>query len=125
MGAVARETFKSSYGLTVLKTTARAITKAAASAAIAQTASNKKGKEGFGSLLGFLGRVYAVASEQADTRLSRYFPCHALVGGINLEPGVYTATVNFYGYGSLVNSQRKEIEVREETLNLEEFVCLK
>lgn len=126
MGAVARETFKSKYGLTVLKTTARTITKAAASAALAKTASDKKnGGEGLGSLVGLLGKIYTVASEQADTRLSRYFPCYALVGGINLEPGVYTVTVNFYGNGGLVNSQSKEIEVREGFLNLEEFVCLK
>ena len=126
MSAVARETFKSSYGLTVLKTAARAITKTAASAALAVAASdNKKGTDGLGSLVGFLGRVYTEASEQPDTRLSRYFPAYALVGGINLVPGDYKVTVNFYGSGGLVYSEQKEMTVRENTLNLEEFVCLK
>jgi len=125
MGAVAQETFKSSYGLTVLKTAARAITKAAASASLARVASKKSKDDGLGSLVGFLGRIYTEVSEQADTRLSRYFPCYALVGGINLVPGVYAVTVNFYGNGALVYSENKEITIREKALNLEEFVCLK
>ena len=127
MGAVARETFKSRHGLIVLKTTARAITKAAASATLAQVASSRdrKGNDGLGSLVGLLGRIFTEVSEQADTRLSRYFPCYALVGGINLDPGVYTVTVNFHGSSGLVDSQQKEIVVRERSLNLEEFVCLK
>jgi len=126
MGAVARETFKSSYGLTVLKTVARTITKTATSAALSVVASdNKKGTDGLGSLIGFLGRVYTEVSEQADTRLSRYFPSNALVGGINVAPGEYNVTVNFYGNGGLVFSEQKEMTVRENTLNLEEFVCLR
>ena len=126
MGAVARETFKSRYGLIVLKTTARTIVKAATSASLAMAADRKNNsKSGVGSLIGFLGRIYTEASEQADTRLSRYFPCYALVGGINLDPGDYTVTVNFYGNGGLVYSEREEIRVRETALNLKEFVCLK
>ena len=126
MGAVARETFKSKYGLTVLKTTARTITKAVTSASLARAAAkNSKDGDGLGSLVGFLGRIYTEASEQADTRLSRYFPCYAMVGGINLEPGIYNVTVNFYGSGGLVSSEQKEMTIRERTLNLEEFVCLK
>ena len=126
MGEVARETFKSRYGLVVLKTTARAITKAAASASLARVASSREKNEntGLGSLVGLLGRVFTEVSEQADTRLSRYFPCYALVGGINLDPGVYNVTVNFYGNTGLVKSQREEIVIRENTLNLKEFVCL-
>ena len=129
MGAVARETFKSRHGLVVLKTTARAIAKAATSASLALAASSssnrKQGNDGLGSLVGLMGRVFTEVSEQADTRLSRYFPSYALVGGINLDPGVYNVTVNFYGNAGLVNSQREEIVIRENTLNLKEFVCLK
>jgi hypothetical protein len=124
MSAVARETFKSGYGLTVLKTSARAITKAAAIAVSAQ-ATSEKNSEGLGSLVGFLGRVATEATEQADTRISRYFPSYALAGGINVNPGKYTVTVNFYGKGGLVHSENKEMTARENTLNLEEFVCLK
>ncbi|MCL2473114.1 MAG: hypothetical protein FWF26_05490 [Treponema sp.] len=127
MGAVARDTFKSKYGLTVLKTAVRAITKTTASAVLAHVASDKGsgGNSGLGSLIGFIGKIYTEASEQPDLRLSRYFPCYALVGGINLTPGNYTVTVNFYGKAGLVYSEQKEMTVRENTLNLEEFVCLK
>ena len=125
MGAVARETFKSKYALIVLKTTARTIVKATTSAIIAGTASAKNENEGLGSLIGLVGRIFTEASEQADTRLSRYFPCYALVGGINLAPGRHEFTVNFYAGNALIFSERREIDIRERALNLEEFVCLK
>jgi hypothetical protein len=124
MSAVARETFKSKLGLTILKTTARAISKAAASASAAAVAANRK-NEGLGALVGALGRIYTEVSEQADTRLSRYFPRNALVGGVNLEPGYYAATISFYGYSGLVYSESREILVSPNSLNLMEFVCLK
>lgn len=124
MGAVARETFKSRRGLIVLKTTARSITKAVVSAAAAGTASSKQGS-GMGLLIGAIGKIASDASEQADTRLSRYFPNHALVGGINLDPGNYTVTVNFYGSGQLLHSDKMNIDVRRNTLNLGEFFYLK
>ena len=123
MGAVAKETFKNKFGLTVLKSTARAIGKAVASAAASQAASSND--SGFGSLVGLAGRIYSEASEQADTRLSRYFPANALVGGINLDPGIYNVTINFYGSGGLVFSEVKEIPVRERALNLVQSACLK
>ena len=129
MGAVARETFKAKYGLTVLKSTARAITKAAASAAVSRgvsgASSNRGGNDGLGALIGLLGRIYSEASEQADKRLSRYFPCYALVGGIYLDPGRHTVTVNYYGSGGMVYSERREIRVSLRSLNLMEFVCLR
>ena len=124
MGAVARETFKSKYSLTVLKTTARAIAKVTTSAGVASYVTERQGR-GLGALVGVLGRVLTEASEQADTRLSRYFPCYALVGGVNLNPGSYVITVNFYGRSGLINSQRREINVRLDKLNLEEFICLR
>ena len=126
MSSVARETFKSRYGLTILKTTARTITKSLASAAIARAASGENNKnEGLGSLIGIMGRIFSDVSEQADTRLSRYFPNLALVGGINLRPGNYSLKVNFYGSGGLEFSETREITIRERVLNLNEFICLK
>ena len=124
MGAVARETFKSKHGLTVLKTTARVIMKNAAGAGAAAAVA-KNSDESLGYLMGLAMKAFTEASEQADTRLSRYFPNHALVGGINLAPGNYELTINFYGPGGLVFSESREISVRERALNLEEFVHLR
>ena len=123
MSAVAMETFKSRFGLTVLKTTARTIIKSTTSAVVAKAADSNN--SGVGSLLGLVGRIYTDVSEQADIRISRYFPGNALVGGINLDPGTHNVTVNFYGNGALVNSQSMRVFIRERGLNLAEFVCLK
>ena len=124
MGAVAVETFRSRQGLTVLKTTARTIAKNTASLAAANAVS-RNSNEGLGFLTGLFGKIFTEVSERADTRLSRYFPSHALVGGFNLKPGNYVLTVNFYGAGGLVFSERREVIVRENTLNLEQFVYLR
>ncbi|MCL2007324.1 MAG: hypothetical protein FWG77_04490 [Treponema sp.] len=124
MGAVARETFKSGYSLTVLKTTARVIAKYTASAGAA-IAVSREDERGAGFLVAFFTRLLAEASEQADLRLSRYFPSHALIGGINLEPGTYDLIVNFYGSTGLLFSERRQITVNERGLNLEQFIYLR
>jgi hypothetical protein len=124
MSAVAQETFKSRYSLIVLKTTARAILKTAASAGLAAAVENQA--EGFGALIGLLGKVATEATEHADLRVSGYFPARALVGGINLEPGSYSITINYYGRNGLIRTDHQEnILVRENNLNLTEFICLK
>jgi len=122
MSAVAMETFKSSQGLTILKTSARVITKAAASAIAAQRTRREQG-DGLGLLAGALGRVLTEVSESADIRISRYFPSRALVGGINVPPGTYTVTVNFYGRSGLIKTESSTIQIQTNSLNLLRFVC--
>jgi hypothetical protein len=125
MGMVAQETFKARYGLVLLKTVARTIIKASASAGIG-AALDSGNDSGWGSLFSFIGRIAADISERADVRMSRYFPGYAYVGAINLEPGVYSLTVNYYGPDGLIGSGRQEnVLVEAGKLNLTEFVCLK
>ena len=124
MGAVARETFKSKYVLTVMKSTIRSIVKVTASAVATKVASEQNAAVGL--LVGITGRVAAGASERADIRLSRYFPRYALVGGIDLEPGTYSATINYYEAGRyLLHSETKDITVRANGVNLIESIYLK
>ncbi|MDR1862999.1 MAG: hypothetical protein LBQ67_03665 [Treponema sp.] len=124
MSAVARETFKSRHSLVVLKSVARAIIKATTSAGLAGAAEDRV--EGLGALIGLLGKVASEATEKADTRTSWYFPACAFVGGINLEPGIYSVTINYYGADGLIGTDRREnLLVRENNLNLTEFICLK
>jgi hypothetical protein len=124
MSAVAEETFRSRHSLVVLKSVARTIIKATASAGIARAVDEKS--EGLGAIIGFLGRVVSEVTEKADTRTSRYFPACAFAGGINLEPGIYSITINYYGTNGLIGTGRREnVLVRENNLNLEEFVCLR
>ena len=121
---VVRETFRARYGLTVLKTTARTIGKSTASAGIAQAL--RKQDENLGDLFGILGRIASDLSEGADLRVSRYFPGRAYIGGVDLDPGVYSVTVNFYGPRSLIATMRQDnVRVLSDKLNLTEFVCLK
>ena len=110
--------------LTVLKTAARTISKALAGAGAAMAVEEKA--EGWGSVVGAVGRVAADLSEQADLRISRYFPGSAHVGGINLDPGVYSITVNYYGPLGLIASDKQDnIIVQANKLNLAEFICLR
>jgi hypothetical protein len=124
MGEVARETFKSGYSLTIIKTAARVITKAGASAAAAGVV-RRNSDSAFGLLAGVAGRAFTEVSEKADTRISRFFPSNALVGAINLPPGSYTVRVNFYSGSSLIESQVAELELQENAPNLVRFVCIR
>ena len=123
MGRVARETFSARYSNIVIKTTARSIIKATAGAVSARAAEERGGAL-MGFTVGLMARIAADASENADLRMSRYFPAHAHVGGINLEPGVYSITVNYYGRGrNLIASERRDnVSVREGVLNISQFV---
>jgi hypothetical protein len=79
------------------------------------------------SLIGIIGKVSNEVSEQADIRASRYFPGSAYVGGINVEPGVYSFTVNYYGKGGglLASIYQENVSVGAGRLNLVETYCLK
>ena len=123
MGKVAHDTFQSRYATIVIKTTARSIIKATTGGAAAGVA-RERGGELMGFAVGLFGRIVADVSEQADLRMSRFFPARALVGGINIPPGNYSVTVNFYGpFGQIIASEHREnIQVQENRLNLSQFV---
>ncbi|MDR3170556.1 MAG: hypothetical protein LBU17_02885 [Treponema sp.] len=125
MGSVAFETFKAKYSLIFLKTFLRTFIKAIGSS-VATNAAEEQGGSGMGLLVGILSKVASDVSEQADIRMSRYFPQYAFVGGINLDPGTYSFTVNYYGNGGIVASYRyDQVKVEANKLNLTETVCLK
>jgi hypothetical protein len=126
--AVARETFKFKRNVIYLKTIIRALVKGTATTALGTAADQTEGTAAL--VLGILSlgsQVYSEASEQADLRLSRYFPGKAWVGGINLAPGTYSFTINYYdGNDRIITSFREEnVPVRENSLNLKELVCIK
>jgi hypothetical protein len=126
--AVARETYKKKEEVIYLKTIIRATLKGVTSSVLDAAAANQDGSAGL--ILGILSlgaQVYAEASEQADLRLSRYFPGKAYVGGINLAPGVYSFSVTYYGQSDrpLAVLRYKDVPVRENRLNLTEAVCLR
>ncbi len=107
----------------------RSISKAASSIAF-NLASDSAEDNNMGllfSVLSLSSQVYTEVSETADLRMSRYFPGAAHIGGINLDPGVYSFTVEYLDAGRrLVASERFEnVYVGPDRLNLVESVCLK
>ncbi|MDR3343019.1 MAG: hypothetical protein LBT14_09605 [Treponema sp.] len=125
MGLVAYETFKAKYSLIFLKTFMRTFIKAISGSAASIAAEQQGGRE-VGFLVGILSKVVSDVSEQADIRMSRYFPRYAFVGGINLDPGTYSFTVHYYGGSRIIASYRQEqVKVEANKLNLTETVCLK
>jgi hypothetical protein len=126
--AVARETYKEKEKVIYLKTIIRATLKGAASSILDAAAADQKGNTGLIlSILSLGAQVYAEASERADLRISRYFPGQAYVGGINLEPGLYSFSVTYYGRSDkpLAVFRYKDVPVTENRLNLAEAICLR
>ncbi|MDR1302785.1 MAG: hypothetical protein LBK43_10010 [Treponema sp.] len=127
MEAVARETFKEKINLIYMKSVIRATLKGVTSSVLSAAADETDG--GTSLLLSVLSlgaQVFAETSEQADLRVSRYFPAKAYVGGITLDPGTYSFTTYYYGAnGRPVASFRNTVTVQADNLNLVEIVCLK
>ncbi|MDR1466744.1 MAG: hypothetical protein LBI40_03920 [Treponema sp.] len=133
--AVARETFKNKIALIERKTVIRTTIKGVASVATREVGkalsdSDDSSVALVGSimnLVGSIGKAASDASEQADLRMSRYFPGKAYAGGATLDPGIYIFTVNYYGVdGVLVESREyADVNVKAGALNLVESVCLR
>jgi hypothetical protein len=124
--AMAKETFKIHQQVIYLKTVIRASIKAASSAVLDVAAQETEGKEGlFLWLLSLFTQVLAETGEQADIRISRYFPARVYIGGINLSPGTYSFRVNYYNRNGheIASIRRENIEVKENALNLAQTVC--
>ena len=126
--AVAREIFRARQDVIYLKTTLRAMLKTVSSSVLDAAAGETEGEASITlGLLSFIAQIFAELSEQADLRISRYFPARAYVGGINVKPGVYSFRITYYGRsGREISSVRYEnMLVKENVLNLAEAVCLK
>ncbi|MDR0785912.1 MAG: hypothetical protein LBE74_08575 [Treponema sp.] len=67
----------------------------------------------------------ADALAQADVRSVRYFPSKAYAGGVTMDPGEYTITVNYYAGGSKVGSVEKKINAKAGKANIVDATCLK
>lgn len=129
LSAVAAETFKQRAALIYFKTIIRSITKTAASMAMDEQSDDAGSAEAalLLSVLSLSTQIYAEASEQADLRIARYIPGSAYVGGINLAPGVYSYTVNYYNSSNqIIHSIRfHDVQVQKNQLNLSEAICIK
>lgn len=127
LSAVAAETFRQSAALTYLKAVLRATAKGSASMIFDQLAQTGESSLLF-SVLSLGTQLYAEFSEQADLRLSHFLPAEAWVGGITLDPGVYSFTVIYEsasGKRALWRDRFENVRVYADRLNLTETVCLR
>ncbi|MDC7219091.1 MAG: hypothetical protein PQJ59_04060 [Spirochaetales bacterium] len=106
---VAQATFAAELPLIVGKTVTRAIAKGIAKE-VSQSATNSiiddqiggLGGELFKLAVGVASDVAVDATENADLRISNFFPAKAFTGEFYLEPGIYDFRIEYYRKGSLI-----------------------
>jgi len=125
IGVVIEETFAAHYSNMLIKTYIRTLMKyAVADIAAMETAKNHGEFAGF--MTAIAARTAADLSEAADTRMSRYLPDKAYIGGINLDPGVYSVIINYYSGSNVIASMEyRDVTVNQNALNLLESVNLR
>jgi hypothetical protein len=125
INAVVEETYNARSSIIILKTFIRAILKyTAADIAAMETVKQQGDMAGF--LVAAAARTALELSESADTRMSRYLPGKAYIGGVNLDPGTYSVIINYYNGSNLVASaEYTDVNVKLNGLNLLESVNLK
>lgn len=66
------------------------------------------------------------ATENADLRISRFFPDAVYVSEAEVTPGIHTVKIQFYDtYGRLLNEDTRKITAKTNTCNIIESFCLK
>ncbi|MDR2952637.1 MAG: hypothetical protein LBU82_05290 [Treponema sp.] len=122
---VVKETFTVRYANTAAKIYIRTLIKYVAVDIMAGEVEKSNGRLA-AQAVAFAAKEAFEATENADTRMSRYLPGKAHIGGIILEPGTYNVTVNFYSGNAVVSkTEFNNFTVREKGLNLIDAVSLK
>jgi len=129
MGAVIEETYNASFSRIFLKTYIRTMLKYAL-IDIAAVEAKKYAKSDIAAITAVASALAAKtafdASESADVRMTRYLPDKAYIGGINLDPGTYKVTVNFYSGSSAISKiEYNDVQVMGKNVNIIEAVSLK
>ncbi len=116
---VAVETFKVKRSIIYLKTIARTVGKGLL-AMKGKEEINKNVDDPLGSLLlGLAVDVGVDATENADLRISHFFPAFAYVSELQVAPGTYNVEVEYYGKNGklLFVDQRGEVELKANNFN--------
>ncbi len=76
-------------------------------------------------LFGVAADVAVDASENADLRISPYFPAYANVADITVPPGLHNLSIDYYSNGRLVfRDERSNVDIKAGELNLVESFLL-
>jgi hypothetical protein len=119
------ETFSIQKPLIYLKTITRAVIKG-----LASEQAKQKMTEDMEGGIAFLGRIAADVligqTENADLRISRFFPAEAAVCEIHLDEGEYDITINYYSANDtlLHSDERKGVNIEAGQLNVFESAYL-
>ena len=122
----AEDTFKSKEKMIYLKTITRTVIKGVLNEKANVELDKKTGGGLMGSLTRAISSVAVDASENADLRLSRYFPAKALICDFEIDPGVHTIKVNYYNTTGLCYTKDFGLQtVQKGKLNFYEATLLK
>ncbi|MDR2803886.1 MAG: hypothetical protein LBB22_06320 [Treponema sp.] len=125
IGKAVQETYNAKYNSVFLKTLIRTTVKYMSVYAIAEASAQSSGRESVGTLTALAAKIAFDASERADIRMERYLPAKAWIGAVNLAPGSYAITINYYSGEKKIYSEEKSIQAEVKRLNLLEGICLK
>jgi hypothetical protein len=124
---VAQETYNVKLPIIYLKTVVRSVVKGL----VAEKQKEKLDQQAGGGLGGFLARAAVDAAvdatENADLRISQFFPAQVLVGEMEVPPGTHRVRIEYYGKnGALLwTDDRGECVVDAKGLNLFESAYLR
>jgi len=97
---VATETFQLKEPIIIVKAITRTIVKAILNEAVNKELDKKTGGGLLGSLTRSLTGAAFDATENADLRISHYFPSSVLIGELEVEPGYHNIVLKYYGRGN-------------------------
>lgn len=126
LGRVAKESWKARLPIIFLKTLTRTTLKTIAAEKAKANLKEKMGDNTAGyEVLRILMDITSSVTENADLRVSRFFPSDAFIGEIQLPPGKRTVELEYRdAAGRILFSDRKEIDVQNHRLNLVESFYL-
>ena len=90
---IAFETFKRNESIVYLKSLARTITKTIANEALNKELDKQTGGGDWGGLTRLLSGALINATENADLRITHYFPAYVYTGNIDVNPGKHNIEV--------------------------------
>jgi len=113
-------TYKIKEPLIYLKTITRTIVKGLLAEQGKQEMVNQVGGGILGSIAMFATDAAVDATENADLRISRFFPAMAYIGHVPIEPGTHSLRINYFDQNnSLVFSEfTEQKEIRKNQLNI-------
>ncbi|MFC1467656.1 COG3014 family protein [Verrucomicrobiota bacterium] len=125
LGRIAKESWKARLPIILLKTLTRATLKSLATEQAKEQIKNEMGDNGNSYMMGLLMDVASSATENADLRVSRFFPSDAFIGEVEVPPGKHAVRVEYRdAAGRILFTDLKEVDVQPKRLNLVESFYL-